>query len=79
MVSSVGMPSKNSSMPIRVDTRSGVMIFEGIDVLYPGRVSAATDAIARARSIVLIDADRQALAETYISLDDLAAVAEPTR
>ena len=34
-VSSVGNPSVNSSVPIRVSTRSGVMILAGAGVLYP--------------------------------------------
>ena len=38
-VACVGKPSLNSSVPIRVSTRSGVMIFVGIGVLNPAGAS----------------------------------------
>lgn len=40
-VSSVGMPSKNSRVPIGVLTESGVMILTGIAWLKPGVASSA--------------------------------------
>ena len=41
--------------------------------------AAAATAIARARAITLSDAERVRLAETLVSLDDLAAIAMPAR
>jgi hypothetical protein len=41
-VASVGIPSKNSRVPSRVETRSGVMIFAGIGVLKCGVFCAIT-------------------------------------
>ena len=40
-VFAVGMPSKNSSLPMEVSTSSGVMIDFGIGVLNPGGVTAS--------------------------------------
>jgi hypothetical protein len=47
--------------------------------LHVDDVAAAADALARARSITLSQADHDRLAETLASLDDLEAIAVPAR